>query len=432
MKILLLIGSYLLSGSVAQSQTSTESKRDMNDCYERGDYVNAALNAIDFLRTNAKNKKAQEILSVSFNLAIENLNAEIEELKERSKTFSGDGTVEDRKNIISRYELLRQLDRQGREIVLVIPKQKVPLEFNRVDVTSELEVARKSYDESLGLAAEMHYNRALDLIKNNSRDSQKAAAKEFRRAEEFVSPYKDCDIRYNEAKKLATTRVAIIPFENKSGIYEYGGIGEMTSDKLRATILNDQEASEFIEIYTRDQLKLVFQEHNLNLDEIINQESIAKYGEAMGIHIIITGKVMQISAELKETIHDPAVVTVAEVVVGQEKYIDSKGNQATRNKWGEVSAQNYHHHKSAVAIISGSYEMIDIETARVLASSQFREENKWVNNWITYTGDERARQRVPFGYDNGEVATPSMSELANNVVDQLGAKIAQDVIKLIK
>lgn len=430
-KNLLLIGAILLSGLVAQSQNPTQNKRAMNEYYDKGDYVNATLKAIEFLRTNGKNKNAQEILSVSFNMAIEDLNTEIKELKERSKTFSGDGTVDDRKNIISKYELLRKLDRQGREIVRVIPKQKVPLEFDKVDITSELEAAQKSYDESLGLAAEMHYNKALDLIKNNSRDSQKAGAKEFRRAEEFVSPYKDCNVKYNEAKKLATTRVAIIPFENKSGNYQYGSVGEMTSDRLRATILNNQEASEFIEIYTRDQLYLVFQEHNLNMDEIIKQESIAKYGEAMGIHIIITGKVMQISAEAKQTIHDGAVVTKSSEVVGQETYITSKGKQATRNKYGDVYAQNYYHHKSAVASISGSFEMIDIETARVLASSQFREEANWVNNWATYTGDKRAAV-LPSGYDNGELAAPSMSELANKVVDQLGAKIARDIIYLIK
>lgn len=199
-KNLLLIGAILLSGLVAQSQNPTQNKRAMNEYYDKGDYVNATLKAIEFLRTNGKNKNAQEILSVSFNMAIEDLNTEIKELKERSKTFSGDGTVDDRKNIISKYELLRKLDRQGREIVRVIPKQKVPLEFDKVDITSELEAAQKSYDESLGLAAEMHYNKALDLIKNNSRDSQKAGAKEFRRAEEFVSPYKDCNVKYNEAK----------------------------------------------------------------------------------------------------------------------------------------------------------------------------------------------------------------------------------------
>lgn len=430
-KNLLLIGAILLSGLVAQSQNPTQNKRAMNEYYDKGDYVNATLKAIEFLRTNGKNKNAQEILSISFNMAIEDLNTEIKELKQRSKTFSGDETVGDRKAIITKYELLRSLDRQGREIVRVIPKQKVPLEFDKINVTSELEAAQKSYDESLGLAAEMHYNKALELTKINSRDSQKAGAKEFRKAEKFVSPYKDCNIKYNEAKKLATTRVAIIPFENKSGNYQYGSVGEMTSDRLRATILNNKEASEFIEIYTRDQLNLIFQEHNLNLDEIINQESIAKYGEAIGIHIIITGKVMQISAEAKQTIHDNAVVTQSRQVVGQETYINSKGNQATKNKYGDVYAQNYYHHKSAVASISGSFEMIDIETARVLASSQFREDVNWVNNWATYDGDKRAAV-LPPGYNNGELAAPSMAELANEVVDKLGAKIAQEVISLIK
>lgn len=429
-KSLLLIVA-LLTGLIAQSQTPSQNKRAMKDYYDKGDYVNSTLKAIDFLRTNGKNKSAQETLSISFNMAIEDLNIEISELKERSRIFTGDQTVIDRKTIITKYQLLRQLDRKGREIIRVIPKKKVSLEFDKINVSSELEAAQKSLDESIGLAAEMHYNRGIELTESTTREGQKAAAKEFKKAAKYISSYKDCSIRYIEAKKKATTRVAIIPFENKSGTFEFGSVGEITSDKLRAAILNNSEASEFIEIYTRDQLNLVFQEHNLNMDEIVNQESIAKYGEAMGIHMIITGKVMQISAENRQTIKDAAVITKKSVVVGQENYINSKGKQRTRNRWGDVYARNYYHHKSSVASITGSFEMIDIETARILASSQFRDQYEWTNNWSTYTGDQRAAKK-PYGYDNGELSPPSKASLANVVVDRLGIKIANDVIYLIK
>lgn len=92
-----------LFGLVLHAQTPGQNNREMKDYYDHGDYVNASLKAIDFLRTNEKNKNAQEILSVSFNMALENLNTEINDLKEKSKTFSGDKTVTDRKLIISKY-----------------------------------------------------------------------------------------------------------------------------------------------------------------------------------------------------------------------------------------------------------------------------------------------------------------------------------------
>jgi hypothetical protein len=428
----LMLTAILLSGLMAQSQRPGQIKDQMNDYYDKGDYANASLKAIEFLRTNEKNKNAQEILSISFNMALENINIEINELKERSKTFTGDETVNDRKLIISKYELLKELDRKGREIVRIIPKQKVPLEFEKVNVSSELEVAQKSLNESIEMAADMHYKRGLDLMSRPDRESNKAAAKEFKVAESYLPNYKDSQILYGEARKKGTTRVAILPFDNVSGVTRYGGVGEMTSDNLRAGILNNREASEFIEIYTRDQLNVVLQEHDLNQNSgIMNQETIAKFGAALGIHLIITGKVMQMAAEQKQTIHDDARMNTRNVNIGQENYIDKDGKKRTRSVYGDVTAANLYHHKSAIANINGSYEMIDIESGRVLASSQFSETYEWTNNWATYRGDERAAV-VPAGYDNGELPAPAQTELANKVIDILGDKIAREVINFIR
>jgi len=432
LKHLLMLAAILLSGLMAQPQRPGQTKDAMNDYYDKGDYANASLKAIEFLRTNEKNKNAQEILSISFNMALENINMEIKDLKEKSKTFAGDETVNTRKLIISKYELLKELDRKGREIVKIIPKQKVPLEFEKVNVSIELEAARKSLDESIEMAADMHYKRALDLMSRTDRESNKAAAKEFKVAESYLPNYKDSQVLYSEARKKGTTRVAIIPFDNVSGVTRYGGVGEMTSDKLRAAILNNKAASEFIEIYTRDQLNVVLQEHDLNQNSgMINQETIAKFGAALGIHQIITGKVMQIAAEQKQTIHDEARMNTRNVYLGQENYIDNEGKKRSRSVNGDVTAANLYHHKSAIANINGSYEMIDIESGRITASSQFSEIYEWTNNWATYRGDERAAIK-PAGYDNGELSAPAQTELANKVIDILGDKIAREVINFIR
>jgi hypothetical protein len=427
--IILLVGSISFNSF---SQDPDRDYRDMENYYKQGDYVNATLKAISFLRVRPNKKHAQEILSMSFNMATEDLKTEINDLKDRSKNFSGDGTVDDRRKIIDRYKLLRDIDRQGREIVRVIPKQKVPLEFDQVSVSTDMEAAEKSLDESIGQASEMHYQNGLRIKASADRESQKSAAKEFRTAMEYTPNYKDCSSLYATAQKNGTTRVAIIPFVNKSGVNAYGEVGEMTSDKLRAGILNNAAASEFIEMYTRDQLDVVMREHNLNMtNDIMDKQSIAEFGKALGIHIIITGKVMQVSAEYRETIHDGARLNTVRVATGTRNYVDSKGYKHSETVWGDVSANNYYHHKTAVATINGSYEMIDIESGRVLATDQFRETWEWINNWSTYQGDQRAASS-PSNFDSGEQAPPSKTELANKVIDRLGNKIASDVINLIK
>ena len=429
----LFLALILVGPSVSSlAQDPDRDFRDMEKFYEQGDYVNATQKAIRFLRVRPKKKKAQQILSVSFNMATEDLQREIADLKRKSKTFIDDQTYIQRRTIVENYELLQDLDRKGREIVRVIPKQKVPLQFDRVNVSDELEKAETLLEEATIQAADMHYEEGLELQKRTDRESQKKAAKKFKRAMIYVPGYMDAEALYSKARDKATTRVAILPFANKSGTRAYGEVGEMTSDKLRAGILNSSQASEFIEIYTRDQLDVVIQEHHLNATEdIIDKATIAKFGEALGIHIIIIGKVMQVAAEYRQTIHDGARITRASVVIGQEYYTDNRGNRRTRNKYGEVTAKNFHHHKSAIATINGSYEMIDVESGRVLASDQFREEYEWKNSWSTYTGDQRAAQS-PRGFDSGEKAAPSKTEMANEVIDRLGSKIASDVIGFMK
>jgi len=429
---LLIIFLFGLISFNSFSQDPNRDYRDMEKYYEQGDYLNPTLKAISFLRVRPKKKKAQKVLSVSFNMAMEDLRYKINDLKDRSRQFTGDGTVNDRETVLEKYKLIRDLDRQGREIVRIIPKQKVPLEFDRVSVASQMNEARIKLDEAIVLATEMHYKEGLKLRQLAGRENQKNAAKEFGRAMDYTGGYKDGQSLYAEARKNATTRVAILPFINKSGVRTFGEVGEMTSDKLRAGILNNNAAMEFIEIYTRDQLDVVIQEHNLNMtNDIIDQQTIAAFGKASGIHLIVTGKVMQVAAEQKQTIHDGSRRNTVRVITGTQNYTDSNGKRRSKSVWGEVSADNYHHHKRSIATINGSYDMINVESGRVLDSDQFRETFEWKNDWSTYRGDQRAAT-IPSGYDSGELASPSRTELANKVIDRLGNKVASDVINLIK
>ncbi|MEX1384089.1 hypothetical protein, partial [Lutibacter sp.] len=389
MKILLF--SCLLMTLSSYSQSASQIKRAMNNYYDDGDYVNASLKAIDYIRVKPKSKDGQEVLSVSFNMALEILNEDILDLKNKSKTFISDNTVNYRRRIIEKYNLLKKLDRKGREVLVIIKKKKVKLNFNRVNVTEELELAQKSLVESINLATEMHYKKGVEFSKNLTRGSQKAAAKEFKKATNYTSGYKDCNVLYETARKNATTRVAILPFDNKSGTTQFGSAGEMISDKLRSEILNNASANEFIEIYTRDRLNSILQEHDLNHNNgIINQSSIAKFGQALGVHLIITGKVMQLTSSHGEKIRDAERRRSVNVAIGTKKYIDSKGKERTKTVYGDVVARMTDFHKTATANIKGSYEVIDIESAQILASSQYGEDYKWENNWTTFLGDKRA------------------------------------------
>ncbi len=194
-KHFLILAAIFLSGLTAQSQTPGQYNKAMKEYYANGDYVNATLTAMAFLRTKGRNKNAQKTLAVSFNLAVEGLKNDINDLMEKSKIFSGDETINERKKIIKDYELLESLDRKGREILMIITKKKVSFNFDKIDVSSKLDAAQKLLLEGNEMAADMHYKKGLVLMNKTDRESQKSAAKEFKYSNyestpKSISPHK--------------------------------------------------------------------------------------------------------------------------------------------------------------------------------------------------------------------------------------------------
>jgi len=412
----------------AHSQSASRHVSKAKKFYKKGNYTDASFEAIKALKIKPKKKSAQKILSLSYESAQENLFEEIEDLKSSSDIYSGDITVKFRERIVKLYKTLKKLDRKWNSISKLVKSKKYDLNFERIDIKENALKAKRLFTEANNQSAENHYLSALLLMKNENREDSKKAAKEFKKSQSFISDYKQSNTLYEEARIDGTTRIAIFAFDNKSNITKFGAIGESVSDKLSSALFNNKASMEFVEIVSRDELSRVIEEHNLNMTDDVNQNTISEYGKLMGVHVIVTGKITRVGAEHQNVINDSPRTVSREVVTGKESYVNSKGKTKTRSVYGLVYAQVFEHRKESKATLEGSYKVIDVKTARVLKQNQFNETYIWKNKWVTFTGDERAIGRGSYkGYDTNELNPPADFEMANILTQIIAKKMATKI-----
>ncbi|MBL4746893.1 MAG: hypothetical protein JKY08_11075 [Flavobacteriaceae bacterium] len=434
MKKKYLLGALLLlfiGNGFSQSASSHVSMAKRS--YGSGDYVSASFSAVAALRIKPKKKKAQEILSFSYELAQESIIESIDDLKAASKFFEGRRTVEQREDIVSLYKEVKKLDRKVYEISKIVRKPKFNILFDRIDVKTAYQESIVKLEEAKEEAAEMYYSKGLNWMKKEDRESFKRAAKAFKIAQIYIPNYKQSRTLYSESRKNGTTRIAIFAFDNKSRTSTFGAIAESVSDKLTADLFKNRIAMEFTEIVSRDELGAIMSEHKLNMSADLNQNSVSQYGELLGVHIIITGKITQVSAEHQRTIRDNPYSVSKNVVIGTKSYINKKGKARTKNVYGDVFASIYECNKTSKAILSGSFKVLDVKTGRVLSQDQFNQDYVWENKWFSYKGDERAINYSRYrGYDRSEKNPPTDFEMGNILVEQLTKKMAITITNLLK
>lgn len=89
----------------------------------------------------------------------------------------------------------------------------------------------------------------------------------------------------------AKTRVAVIDFEQK-GEQEFRGkqVGEIVAEWLITSLVRTGR----FDVVERAQLQKILKEQQLGMTGMINQETVAKVGELLGVKVIITGSIIQI------------------------------------------------------------------------------------------------------------------------------------------
>lgn len=390
---LLIIVPILFLTMSSQAQGARQLAKEADTYYVAGDYLNAASKAIEALRAESSNRLAFEVLDKSYNPAVFNTEQEIRKTEAKAATFTGDQTVGQWNWIVDRYNELIRMQREAELLGSVYNKKsKKTLEFKSIDYTAALLAAEDALSDAKQSAAQMHYERGERLMKNGTRATAKDAAKAYKAAYNYVSGYKDAYDKYKEARKAGTSRVAFIPFENKSGKPQLGAVEDVITDMVISKLMQDRDAMEFIDLLSRDQLDVIMNEQNLMRNQFMNEESAVQYGKMLGVQVLITGKISSIVYDAKPTMQSN-VSQSKQVVVQRQAYYDSDGKKKYKDIHGTVHCIVTQYTRKAQASIIGSYQILDVETAKVISSNSFNKTIDWSHTWGRYSGDERALSR---------------------------------------
>lgn len=415
----------------------------------RGDYDNAVLQVATSLKIKPDYDKSQQLIVDVFPRAVEEHLGKIKVAKNSIAKFRWD-------TVVAEYEALIKINNAVKSLpVLMDEGTKQPLHFdiqdytqiiveptnsaaedhyqegkrlfgkegmvNRDQAAKEFSAANKyvpGYKDATTLAADGYYREGLLLAKADDVDTQKKAAKSFKAAQEYVPGYKDSAALYEKARRSGVKRIAIIPFENKSGKGGYGAIADAIVDGTVSDVMNDSSAIEFLEIVSRDQLEQVMREQRLGLTGFVDAGTATKLGKILGVQEIVTGKITHITVSRpKETRRSiPQTKRICVKTVSTGKYTSKCVQEA------EISATVIEYDRNAGATITGSYSVIDVKTAVIKKQANMEGKYAFNSKWATYSGNKDALSELT---TESEVHAPEEEEMVNSARADLIAKLSK-------
>lgn len=425
-----LMGILLFLATTASAQSSSSYSKLAKKSYEKKNYVDASLHAIDALRIKAKNKKAQEILSLAFAPAIISLEHTISKLENESENFIGDITVEKRTQIFKKYIQLRKLDRGAIEIIRTVDSKKFKLEFSKINYKDGMVASKDLLQQAKEQAAEMHYVESKELMKLNDRASSKKAAKKLKKAYMYVPDYKDAKALYQKAKVNGSTHLLILSLDNISGTSNFGNIETVIPKLLTERIKLDPDLMEFVVLENATSVKSRAVMNGVALGNF-SLEWLQENAKNIGVDAIFMGEVTSVFEKKYPKVDYDPVRKKKNVDSGKDrKYQDSKGKWQTESIWVDVYANVYQHKRQADVSTSINIKYVDFEYNKREYGS-FSEVYKWKNEWITYTGDERAA-KTHYLAKKSEIYYPSHDFFANELGVELSKKILNKIEYLLK
>jgi curli biogenesis system outer membrane secretion channel CsgG len=414
---------------VSQGQKANYYNRQAKSFIKNGKLVEGAMNAAMGLKladNKSKISSAQEHLNESYSRAISESKNRIALLEVNTESFSGDQTVTDQAEVVRLYKAMHTLNLMIKDIppASLKPAKKKDQGFNPEleEFTAQISVAQENFDESKELAAVMHYNEGRELESKGGKLNSRMAAKRYTWANQYSPGYRDAMDRYDEVKKLGTTRMGLMKFESARS--QYGDLGAIVTDNLLDLLASKAASLEFFEVIDRNQVDQVINEQQLALSGLMDESTTADIGELQGVDVLLVGNITKNFIDRQKS--GPETKTYSKSVkVGTETYLDSKGKEKTRDVMQTVNVEAKIHTKRAEAIVGGSFKVLDVKSGQLLLAGTATGSDDWSIDWIgEYTGDARALPSLA----RKEPAYPSYDKLINNATNHTASQIFGDLV----
>ncbi len=311
--------------------------------YQRGNYDEATLKAVNRLRGNPQNTKARETLFNAYNQSKVWHQNNVTGLLQSRDMFKWEG-------IADNYAQMNFLNDQIRTCPACI--EVVP---NSVRYTVELEDAKFK-------AADARYEIGMQMMNNkNERMVSREAYGHFNIANKYFPGFKDVRYWIDESLYYATLKIVVEKIPMPSGLMAVSN--EFFENKIQE-FLRQVHVNEFVRFYTAEEARV----HGIKeADQLL----LLRFDEFVIGQTHIREQEVEVSKDS---------VVVGTVLIGGEK----------RNVYNSVKAKVRTFDKAVISTGVLDFKIIDPRTKAVLTQEKLPGSFTWVSQWAFFNGDERA------------------------------------------
>jgi len=256
-------------------------------------------------------------------------------------------------------------------------------------------------------ASDTHYQEG---AKFEAAGNMRGAAVSYREATQYSPAYKDASDRYSKCREKALVKVAVMPFEDKSG-KSYGALGDLLTEQLISVAMASNP--EFIQFVTRDFVQQLLQEQNAGQSGSIDPASAPKLGKIAGVHSFVFGKILTIIESYPSQTDENGTNSVTE-----------------KTKQGDLVHQCSYalHRREGKVTVQASIQIIDVATGAIKAGEKTEDTEADGATWVTFQGDEVAIPDAIRAQNTGEHPLQTAQELSSKAVNKIGADFAQKLL----
>lgn len=300
--------------------------------YKQGDYYEAVLTAVQRLRQKPDHKKSKEVLRLSYQLAVDYLESDVQNQIAANANFKWRTATQNYEKINTLYNEIRT----SPGALKVIP--------NPVNKFNELTEVKDK-------AAEETYEAGIQALLKNTREDAKQAYFLFNEANTYSPGYREAIEMIEQAKFNATLKVVVQP-----SILNY-------SDWNFEPIVFGYTDNQFVKFYTPRQAE----EENL--------EKIDQF-----IKVIVNGyQEARASVSQRVDTYSDSVKTGEKTVNGKKVPVLTKVTAKMTTYTKKITGRG-----SISLVITDAVSRADIRNTDVVSDVS------WSDSWASYTGDVRA------------------------------------------
>lgn len=300
--------------------------------YKHGDYYNAVLTAVQRLRSSPDHKKSKEVLSLSYQAAVDFLESDAQNQIASNANFKY-------KNVVANYERINHLYNEIRTSPGAL--KVIPNPVNRF----------KELTDYKAKAAEESYEAGIQALMLNTRQDSKNAYFFFNDANGYAPGYRECIEMMEQAKANATVNVIVEPALDNRYAWNFD------------PIVFGYNSNMFVKFYTPQQAE---QSGVKRVDQFL-KVSVNGYNEGLP----------KISRRTEN--RTDSVKSGEKTVNGQKVPVFTKISSTTT-----IFQKTTTSHGSINLWITDASSKADIRRQEITSDMQ------WSDSWAIYTGDLRA------------------------------------------